>query len=150
MSFAAPPVAVATNHQEVFEMADTNTATRITQIATVIVPVSDQNQALEFYTEKLGFEKRADIPFGHGERWVEVAPAGSATTLALMPPREGEPVGIPTRVSFSTSDIDADHADLRARGVDVDAEIMRMGDPVPPMFFFRDQDANSFFIVQTS
>jgi catechol 2,3-dioxygenase-like lactoylglutathione lyase family enzyme len=131
-------------------MADTSTTTRITQVATVIVPVADQDRALAFYTEKLGFEKRADIPFGHGERWVEVAPAGGSTTLALMPPREGEPVGIPTRVSFSTGDIDADHVDLKARGVDVDAEVMRMGDPVPPMFFFRDQDGNSFFIVQTS
>ncbi|HXA54900.1 MAG TPA: VOC family protein [Solirubrobacteraceae bacterium] len=127
-------------------MADTS----ITQIGTVIVPVSDQDGALDFYTGKLGFEKRADIPFGHSERWVEVAPAGAATTLALMPPREGEAVGIPTRVSFSTGDIDADHADLKGRGVDVDAEVMRMGDPVPPMFFFRDQDGNSFFIVQTS
>lgn len=123
--------------------------TAITQVATVLIPVSDQDDALEFYTAKLGFEKRADIPFGKGDRWVEVAPAGAATTLALMPPREGEEVGIQTRVSFSTGDIDADHAELKGRGVDVDAEVMRMGDPVPPMFFFRDQDGNNFFIVQT-
>ena len=44
---------------------------------TVIVPVSDQDRAIEFYVETLGFEKRADIPFGGGERWVEVAPAGA-------------------------------------------------------------------------
>ena len=130
-------------------MADNSIATHITQIATVIVPVSDQEKALEFYCGKLGFEKRADMPFGKGDRWIEVAPAGAAATLALMPPREGEQVGIQTRVSFSTSDIDADHTDMRARGVDVDAEVMRMGDPVPPMFFFRDQDGNSFFIVQS-
>jgi catechol 2,3-dioxygenase-like lactoylglutathione lyase family enzyme len=130
-------------------MADASAATRIAQIATVIVPVNDQDKALEFYCGKLGFEKHADIPFGRGDRWVEVAPAGAATTLALMPPREGEQAGIPTRVSFSTSDIDADHADLLARGVDVDPEVMRMGDPVPPMFFFRDQDGNSFFIIQS-
>jgi catechol 2,3-dioxygenase-like lactoylglutathione lyase family enzyme len=131
-------------------MADTSDATRITQIATVIVPVRDQDKALDFYCGKLGFEKRADIPFGKGDRWVEVAPAGGAATLALIPPREGEQVGIQTHVSLSTSDIDADHAALRARGVDVDPEVMRMGDPVPPMFFFRDQDGNSFFIVETS
>jgi catechol 2,3-dioxygenase-like lactoylglutathione lyase family enzyme len=131
-------------------MAETGTTTHITQVGTVIVPVSDQDRALAFYLDKLGFEKRADIPFGNGDRWVEVSPPGAATSLALMPPREGEAVGIPTRVAFSTTDIDADHTDLRARGVDVDEEVMRMGDPVPPMFFFRDQDANSFFIVQTS
>src|ERR1700682_617358 len=102
------------------KMAETGTTTHITQVGTVIVPVSDQDRALEFYLDKLGFEKRADIPFGKGDRWVEVAPAGAATSLALMPPREGEAVGIATRVAFSTTDIDADHADLRARGVDVD------------------------------
>jgi catechol 2,3-dioxygenase-like lactoylglutathione lyase family enzyme len=131
-------------------MTDTDTKTHIAQVGTVIVPVSDQDRALEFYLDKLGFEKRSDTPFGKGDRWVEVAPPGAATTLALMPPREGEATGIATRVAFSTSDIDADHAGLQARGVDVDAEVMRMGDPVPPMFFFRDQDANSFFIVQSS
>jgi catechol 2,3-dioxygenase-like lactoylglutathione lyase family enzyme len=131
-------------------MADAGVSTNINQIGTVIVPVSDQDRALEFYLDKLGFEKRADVPFGKGDRWVEVGPPGAATTLALMPPREGESAGIATRVAFSTNDIDADHTELQARGVDVDAEVMRMGDPVPPMFFFRDQDANSFFIVQTS
>ncbi len=55
-------------------MTDIATKTQITQIGTVMVPVSDQDRAIEFYTEKLGFEKRADIPFGHGDRWVEVAP----------------------------------------------------------------------------
>jgi catechol 2,3-dioxygenase-like lactoylglutathione lyase family enzyme len=129
-------------------MADTDTRTRITQLATVMVPVSDQDRALEFYLGKLGFEKRSDTPFGKGDRWIEVAPAGGATTLALVPPREGETVGIPMRVGFETQDADADHADLRARGVDVDEEVVRMGDPVPPMFFFRDQDGNQFMIVQ--
>jgi catechol 2,3-dioxygenase-like lactoylglutathione lyase family enzyme len=129
-------------------MAETETRTRITQVGTVIVPVSDQDRALEFYLEKLGFEKRADAPYGEGERWVEVAPPGAATTVAIVPPREGESAGIETRVGFTTEDIDADHADLGARGVDVDEAVMRMGDPVPPMFFFRDPDGNTFLIVQ--
>jgi catechol 2,3-dioxygenase-like lactoylglutathione lyase family enzyme len=127
----------------------TDTATHITQVGTIIVPVTDQDAAIAFYTEKLGFEKRSDTPFGNGDRWVEVGPAGHTTTIALMPPQEGEEVGIATRVAFSTTDIDADHADLQARGVDVDAEVMRMGDPVPPMFWFRDQDKNRYLIVQT-
>jgi catechol 2,3-dioxygenase-like lactoylglutathione lyase family enzyme len=128
----------------------TDTATRITQVGTIIVPVSDQDAAIAFYTEKLGFEKRADIPFGNGDRWVEVGPVGQATTLALMPPREGESVGIATRVAFNSSDVEADHADLKDRGVDVDAEVMKMGGLVPPMFWFRDPDNNSFLIVQPS
>jgi catechol 2,3-dioxygenase-like lactoylglutathione lyase family enzyme len=126
---------------------DTQSGTRITQVSTVMVPVSDQDRAIAFFVEKLGFEKRADTPFGHGERWVEVAPPGAATTLALVPPREGEAVGIETRIGFRTEDIDGDYASLSAAGVDVD-EVMRMGDPVPPMLFFRDPDGNSLMIVQ--
>jgi catechol 2,3-dioxygenase-like lactoylglutathione lyase family enzyme len=129
-------------------MADTKTKTRITQVGTAMVPVSDQEQALEFYLDKLGFEKRTDTPYGEGDRWIEVAPAGAATTIALVPPREGESVGIETRLGFTSEDIDADHADLKARGVDVDEAVMRMGDPVPPMFFFRDQDGNKFLVAQ--
>ena len=129
-------------------MTDTATKTNITHVGTVIVPVSDQDQALEFYVDKLGFEQRADVPFGKGDRWLEVAPPGAATTVALIPPREGEPTGIDTHVAFTTADVDADHASLRDRGVEVDEEVMRMGDPVPPMFFFRDLDGNRFLIVQ--
>lgn len=58
-------------------MSETERATQITQVGTVIVPVSDQDQALEFYVGKLGFEKRVDGFYGEGERWLEVAPAGS-------------------------------------------------------------------------
>jgi catechol 2,3-dioxygenase-like lactoylglutathione lyase family enzyme len=129
-------------------MADTDTRTHITQVGTVMIPVSDQDRALEFYLDKLGFEKRTDVPYGDGERWIDVAPAGAATTIALVPPREGDPTGIETRVAFTTDDIDAEHADLRSRGVNVDEAVMRMGDPVPPMFFFRDQDGNRFVIIQ--
>ena len=130
-------------------MTETTTGTQITQVGTVIVPVSDQDRALEFYVDTLGFEKRSDTPFGRGDRWVEVGPPGAATTVALIPPREGEPTGIDTHVAFSTKDIDADHASLKARGVDVDEDVMRMGDPVPPMFFFRDADGNTLLVVGT-
>jgi catechol 2,3-dioxygenase-like lactoylglutathione lyase family enzyme len=128
-------------------MSQTNTQTHITQLGTVIVPVADQDRAIAFYVDKLGFEKRSDTPFGEGERWVEVAPPEADTSIALIPPREGEPVGIDTHVAFNSDDIDADHASLRDRGVDVDEQVMRMGGPVPPMFFFRDPDGNRFFAV---
>jgi catechol 2,3-dioxygenase-like lactoylglutathione lyase family enzyme len=129
-------------------MAETEAKTRITQVGTVIVPVNDQDRALEFYLGTLGFEKRTDTPYGEGDRWIEVAPAGAATTVALVPPREGQSAGIETRVGFTSDDVDADHADLSARGVDVDEAVMRMGGPVPPMFFFRDPDGNAFLVVQ--
>ena len=129
-------------------MAQTETGTRISQVGTVMVPVSDQDRALEFYVGTLGFEKRTDMPYGDGDRWVEVAPAGGATTVALVRPRQGDPVGVEAGVAFNTDDVDGVHATLRERGVDVDESVMRMGDPVPPMFWFRDQDANRLLIVQ--
>ncbi len=128
-------------------MAETDTATRITKVGTVMVPVSDQDRAIEFFVEKLGFELRGDTAYGEGNRWVEVAPPGGTTPIALIPPGEGETVGIMTRIGFDTNDVDADHATLRSRGVDVD-DVMREGDPVPPMFFFRDPDGNHFMLAE--
>jgi catechol 2,3-dioxygenase-like lactoylglutathione lyase family enzyme len=131
------------------EMSEgTQATTTIEQVGTVLLPVSDQDRAIEFYTEKLSFEKRADTPFGDGDRWVEVAPAGAATTVALVRPMPGQEVGVESRIAFRSRDVDADHAALREAGVDVDPEVMRMGDPVPPMFFFRDPDGNRLLLVQ--
>jgi catechol 2,3-dioxygenase-like lactoylglutathione lyase family enzyme len=149
MNFLVPHGHIRKPNKQEDEVSETSTKTHITQVGTVMVPVSDQDRALAFYVEKLGFEKRADIPFGDGDRWVEVAPQGAATSVALVTPREGESVGIQTRIGLTSKDVDADHADLRARGVDVDEQVMRMGDPVPPMFFFRDQDGNHLMAVQT-
>jgi catechol 2,3-dioxygenase-like lactoylglutathione lyase family enzyme len=126
-------------------MSKTEPSTYITQVHTIGIPIADQDRALAFYVEKLGFEKRMDVPYGKGERWVEVAPPGAATTIALVRAREGDPIGIDTQVRFSTRDAGADHAALRARGVDADAEIMRY--PVP-MFVFRDADGNRLRIVE--
>jgi catechol 2,3-dioxygenase-like lactoylglutathione lyase family enzyme len=129
------------------DMSDTDTRTRITEVGRVMVPVADQDRAIEFYGAMLGFEKRADVPYGEGDRWVEVAPPGAATAIALVPARESEAGGVMTRIALTSDDIDADHAELRARGVDVDAELTGGDGTVPRMFFFRDQDANSLLCV---
>ena len=123
------------------------TSTRIKEIARVIVPVSDQDRALDFYVGTLGLEKVADVPYGDGERWIEVAPPGATTAIALSPPMGG-PTGVMTGISFRTADAGAIHADFESRGVDVDAEVQRMGDPVPPMFFFRDPDGNTLHVAE--
>jgi catechol 2,3-dioxygenase-like lactoylglutathione lyase family enzyme len=126
----------------------TSTKTRVDKIATVVVPVSDQDGMIAFYVEKLGFEKRIDVPFGNGYRWVEVAPGDAETTVALAPPPEGTPSGNhQTGISLHTDDIDAFHAELQADGVDVDAEVSRMGDPVPPLFWLRDPEGNTLMVV---
>jgi catechol 2,3-dioxygenase-like lactoylglutathione lyase family enzyme len=120
-------------------------ATNITQIATVIVPVGDQDKALEFYTGTLGFEVRRDMPFGQGDRWLEVAPPGATTTIALVQAQSSDQ---PVEISFSTGDVESDHAGLRSAGVEGDAEVLNFGGGVPPMFTFRDPDGNRFRVVQ--
>jgi catechol 2,3-dioxygenase-like lactoylglutathione lyase family enzyme len=125
------------------------TGTGIKQVGRIVVPVSDQARARAFYTETLGFEVRAEFVMSPEYTWLEVAPAGAVTTLAIVPPPEGGPIGVDTGIAFETPDIEADHAAMKAAGVDVDAEISRMGDPVPPMFFFRDPDGNTLFITET-
>ena len=120
------------------------TRTHITGVRTVGIPVSDQDRALAFYTSTLGLEKRLDVPFGKGQRWVEVAPAGAATSVALVHAHDGDPLGVETGVRFASEDVPADHAELRAIGVDVDDLI-----PSPvAMFVFRDPDGNRLEIVE--
>ena len=132
----------------------------VTQVATVMVPVTDQDRALAFFVDALGFEKRADFEYADGERWVEVAPPGAASQVTLVQARDGRAAGIETGLSFNSTDVEADHAALRARGVDVDEAILGEDDPpvpwaggvlagIPPMFLVRDPDGNSFLIVAT-
>ncbi len=90
----------------------------ITQVGTVFVPVADQDRALEFYLEKLGFEKLGDWPYGNGSRWIEVAPQGSINKIALVPQSEGIASRSDiTHCAFASTDIEADHKTLRTRGV---------------------------------
>jgi catechol 2,3-dioxygenase-like lactoylglutathione lyase family enzyme len=136
------------------------TQCRISQIQLVVIPVTDQERSVAFF-QALGFEKRNDLPWGDGHRWVEVYPPNSSTGLVLIPPGPGGAAGVQTGIILNTDDIDAAHADLQSLGVDVDAEVARVGSPaevrigpvkmagpVPPMFYFRDPDGNALLMVQ--
>jgi catechol 2,3-dioxygenase-like lactoylglutathione lyase family enzyme len=128
-------------------MSQANAPTNITGVRTIGIPVADQDRALEFYLGRLGFEKRMDFLMGPGARWIEVAPPGASTTIALVHSGAEGPAGIDTQVRLATRDAEADHADLRERGVDVDPEIIRLPG-VPPMFAFRDPDGNRLILVE--
>ena len=124
------------------------TATGIGSISLVCIPTSEQDRSIAFY-ESLGFEKRTDVPFGDKYRWVEVYPPSGTTGLALAPPPGPDEITpVRTGVILTTDDIDATHAQFKALGVDVDAEVARMGDPVPPMFWFRDPHGHTLMVVQ--
>src|SRR3954468_16297268 len=90
----------------------------LSQVGRVCVTVADTDRAIDFYVDTLGFEKVVDVEMGPAMRWVEVALAGTPTTIALAPPPEGqEVVGGQTGICLDTSDVDADHASLKAAGV---------------------------------
>ena len=131
-------------------MSEQTTApTPIGDVLTIGVPVSDQDRALEFYLDRLGFEKRRDVPVPQfGGRWIEVAPPGAAVTIALVPARERAPAGVETGIRLKTADAAALHANLEARGVEV-GELLRWPG-VPAMFALRDQDGNRMEIVETA
>jgi catechol 2,3-dioxygenase-like lactoylglutathione lyase family enzyme len=130
----------------------TTTKTTVSRLSAVIIPVADQDAAVDFYTEKLGLEKRIDVPFTpDGGRWIEVAPEGAETPIALCPPGPSLESGDrETGIGLYTDDVDAYHAQLEQAGVDVDAEVSRMGDPVPPMFWLRDPEGNVLMVVEQS
>jgi catechol 2,3-dioxygenase-like lactoylglutathione lyase family enzyme len=146
------------------DMDDSAAKSSINEIGTIFVPVKDQDRSLEFFVGKLGFEKRIDFVYGVEEvRWIEVAPPGAGNTISLVPADEGTaPSSDRTFCAFGTTDIEADHALIKAAGVEVDESIATQGgsrqgligldatitDPVPAQFLFRDPDGNRFLIVQ--
>lgn len=124
------------------------TPTTVNNLGVVMFAVSDQDAALSFYTEKLGFEVRSDSRFGEAEehRWIEVAPPGSRARLALNPPMGGPPGG--GGIGVETADVLGEHARLSAvGGVDLDPEPMRTPG-APLMFMLRDPDANVVVVVE--
>jgi catechol 2,3-dioxygenase-like lactoylglutathione lyase family enzyme len=127
----------------------TQAPTTLSNIGVVMFTVADQDAALAFYTEKLGFEVRSDTTFGeHGEmRWLEVAPPGSTARLALNPPMVDEPGG--GSMGVETTDVRGEHARLRAiGGIDLDPEPMETPG-APLLFMLRDPDRNHIAVVET-
>jgi lactoylglutathione lyase len=119
----------------------------ITGVRTVGVPVTDQDRALAFYVDSLGFEKRLDAPVEQlGGRWIEVAPQGAEITIALVPAHDGVPAGVETGIRFTSADAAAVHAELERRGAEV-GELLRWPG-VPAMFAVRDPDGNGLEIVE--
>jgi catechol 2,3-dioxygenase-like lactoylglutathione lyase family enzyme len=132
----------------------------ISRLQLVTIPSSDQDRSIAFY-EVLGFEKRVEIPWGDGHRWIELYPPVGEAGIALIPPGPDDPTGVRTGIILNTDDIDAMHDRLRASGLDVDPEVARVGAPAeirigavemagpsPPMFYVRDPDGNSLLVVE--
>jgi len=121
-------------------------STTIADIRTIAIDVADQDDAIAFYVDTLGFEKRLDAPISPTSRWVEVAPPGGTTSIALEAGDDAAAVGRDTGIRFTVPDAAAEHTAMRERNVRV-GELLRW-EGVPPMFAFDDPDGNRFYIVE--
>jgi catechol 2,3-dioxygenase-like lactoylglutathione lyase family enzyme len=120
--------------------------TSITDVRTIAINVTNQDDALGFYVDTLGFEKRLDAPISPTMRWIEVAPSGATTSIALNAHDGTSDVVSDTGIRFTVPDAEAEHAVMRERGVNV-GDVMRW-DGVPPMYTLDDPDGNRFYIVE--
>ena len=118
----------------------------ITDVTGVSVPVSDQDDGIAFFTDKLGFEVRRDAHMGDTLRWVTVGAPGATVEVALQ--HDPDTIGHETGIRFASADAQAEHERLTEQGVAVD-ELLRWPG-VPPMFKFRDPDGNIYTIIETS
>ena len=129
-------------------MNATDRRTKITDVGGVAIPVADQERALRFYVDKLGFEVRLDVPMGEDGRWLQVAPSEAQVPVALVAAGEDGRIGVDTGITFTTGDAEADHLALATAGVDTDPLLNWPG--VPLMFIVRDPDGNQLKIMESA
>jgi catechol 2,3-dioxygenase-like lactoylglutathione lyase family enzyme len=116
----------------------------LTHIALACVPVRDTDDALAFYRDVLGFEVVSDEVLEEGHRWVQLRPVGSVTALALVTWFPSMPAGSVRGLVLATDDIDTDAEVLRARGLDLPAEIESA--PWGRWLSFADPDGNGWVL----
>ena len=115
----------------------------ITSFEIVSVPVSDPQRAKRFYQEVLGFTLVRESPMGPGQTWIQLAPAGCPTTIALVTWFDAMPPGTLQGVMLNVSDIEADHVVLSARGLELSAIEAQ---PWGRYATFKDPDGNGWIL----
>ncbi len=119
----------------------------IKQIKFISIPVADQNRALEFYTDKLGFTIITDQPFDKKQRWIELRiPKAETRVVLFTPPGDEARIGSFMNMSYACDDIDATYAELRGRGVELDGPPEKQ--PWGTYAKFKDSENNQFVLSQ--
>lgn len=108
------------------------------------IPVADQDRALAFYTEKLGFRLITDQPFDDQQRWIELGVAGSDTRIVLFRFHHGIQPGTQMNVTFWSDDVEATTRELRTKGVEFMMEPKR--EDWGTAAIFKDLDGNTFVL----
>jgi catechol 2,3-dioxygenase-like lactoylglutathione lyase family enzyme len=112
-------------------------------IKIVSIPVRNQDVALKFYTEKVGFKVATDQSFGEGQRWIELLIPGSNTNLALFtPPGHENRIGGFQPLTFWCDDVFSTAEFLKSRGVELSVEPTK--EVWGTMAKFKDPDGNEF------
>jgi len=117
----------------------------ISSFEIISVPVSDQERAKRFYHETLGFDLVREEPMGPGQKWIQLAPKGCATTIALAGWYDSMRPGGLQGVMLNSTDIDADHARLSKLGLEL-TEIKQ--EPWGRFTMFNDPDGNGWVLRQ--
>jgi predicted enzyme related to lactoylglutathione lyase len=117
----------------------------ITHVKFVSIPTRDQDRALKFYTEQLGFEIATDQPFNDQQRWIELRIGGSSTRVVLFTPEGQEDrIGSFFNGSLACDDVEATYRQLKARGVEFTTEPTKQ--PWGTFAMFKDPDGNQFVL----
>ena len=114
-------------------------------LSTVAIPVTDQDRTKALF-ETLGFETRFDADLGDGFRWLELAPPGAVTSIALVASGDELPTGVDTGIRLLASDARAAHAELLALGLSV-GDLLDWP-TAPLMFSFCDLDGNRLYVAE--
>jgi predicted enzyme related to lactoylglutathione lyase len=117
----------------------------IDKVATVTIAVKDQDEALRWFTEKLGFEKRLDMS-GPGLRWLTVAPKKQTEVEFLLASWFPEHVGRNATCVVATQDCRSTYEELRGRGVKFIREPKEK--PYGVEAVFQDLCGNNYALVQ--
>src|ERR1041385_3117272 len=110
----------------------------------VSVPVTDQERALKFYTEVLGFRLLTDQPFNDQQRWIELGVPGAETRIVLFRFDNGMQPGSQMNVTFWADDVEATASELKTKGVEFVMEPQKA--PWGTFAMFKDQDGNQFVL----
>ena len=117
----------------------------IRRIKFVSVPVRDQDRALAFYRDKLGFKVGTDQPFDGKRRWIELRIPGAETGVVLFTPEGHEDrVGTFFNGTLACDDVQKTYDELKSRGVEFQGEPKK--EPWGTYAIFKDSEGNSLVL----
>lgn len=115
----------------------------ITHVKFVSIPTTDQDRALAFYTEKVGFRLVTDQPFADGQRWIELRIGTADTRVVLFTP-DGARAGGQFNGALACDDVEKTYGELHARGVEFVAPPQKQ--PWGTFAVMKDPDGNQIVL----